>query len=629
MLRSADMPVLLMVLVHLTGDTKWINAPYLPARDLAFFPDESGGFSEQIQSEICDAACNALIKLGETSSGSSFSPDDALYSKMMSVCVGEHIPDEYREMMLEEMRFKPRFPSWDKAPHKNVLNNTNILIIGAGMSGLCAAIKFKEANIPFEIVEKNSDLGGTWHENRYPGVGCDVPNHFYSYSFEPNPNWSEYFSTGQEINEYFHNCADKHKITEKIQFDTTVEAAEFDSSTSEWRVQIKNSDGSIHNRLFNIVIFATGQLNHPKYPNITGRKVFKGTHFHTARWPQSVSLKGKKVAIIGTGASAMQLAKSVADEADTLDIFQRSAQWAIPTRDYHRTVSPEKKWLLNNVPLYANWYRFSLVWRFSDRLLATVRRDPDWPHPERSLNARNDKHREALTKYINDEIGEEPEILQKVTPDYPPYAKRILVDNEWFKTLKRKNVNLITDDIREIKESSICTKNNKEYEIDIIIYATGFNASHTLANIDVKTKDGFSLNDHWGEDNPRAYLGITVPKFANLFFLYGPNTNLGHGGSIIFITECQVRYILASVIHMIENRIGCIECKQTVHDEYNKNLDNEHSELIWAHPGVNSWYKNKLGRIVSIMPWRLVDYWNFTSTPNFDDFNMLEKDTTN
>ena len=621
-IAEADIPVLLMVLVHLTGERKWIEAPYLPARDLAFFPDKSGGLLQELQDEIRAAALRVMLAYLAGTHVMPKNPSRETYLQMMSVCMGEPIPPEYLDMMLEEMQFQERDVDWSAPPADGDLREFKCLIVGAGMSGLCAAIKFDKAGIPFDMVDKNAGLGGTWFENKYPGVGCDVPNHFYSYSFWTNADWTEYFSSGDEIETYFKGCADNFKITDRIQFEKTVLSAEYDPGTLLWDVAIARKSGDIETKTYNAVVVATGQLNLPKMPDILGSEDFRGISFHSSQWPKELSLSGKRVAVIGTGASAMQLAPSVAVEAEELVIFQRSAQWAIPTRDYHRAVSPRKKWLLKHVPFYAEWFRFGQVWRYSDRLLASVRKDPDWPYPERAMNARNDRHREVLTNYMYEQLGDDEVLCQKALPSYPPYGKRILVDNNWFKTLKRSNVDLVTDPISHIGDHFIATQNGANFEADVIVYATGFNAHQTLGNIQISIKGSASLNDVWGEDDPRAYLGITAPGFPNLFFLYGPNANLGHGGSIIFISELQVRYILTLLMKMIEGGIKEIDCRRDIHDAYNQRLDDEHAELIWTHPGMQSWYKNTQGRIVSIMPWRVVDYLKFTHDPTLEDYHV-------
>ena len=320
----------------------------------------------------------------------------------------------------------------------------------------------------------------------------------------------------------------------------------------------------------------------------------------------------------------MQLARTTADVTKRLLIFQRSAQWAIPSRDYHRSVSVAKRWLLNHVPFYARWYRFTLAWRFGDHLHPAIKRDPEWEHPERAVNKRNDRHRKFLTDYIVAELGDSDDLLDKVLPAYPPYGKRILVDNEWFKTVARDDVDLVTSAIARVTPTCVVTESGEEHDVDVIILATGFETTRLLWPMEVRGRNGQTIRELWGEDDSRAHLGITVPGFPNLFCLYGPNTNLGHGGSIVFVAECQVRYLLACLMRMLEGDIGAMECTQQAYDDYNERLDAEHAGMIWTHPGMDTWYRNKHGRVVSVMPWRLVDYWKMTREPNFDDYHLSE-----
>lgn len=619
-LTAADIPVLQMVLVHLTGDRRWIEPPFLPVREVSIFADESGGLPDTVQQIVRDAALDALEAFHAGRLVPPPRPSDEQFSEMMSVCVGESIPLEYVPMMLEEMGQRQRDPEWHTPPRAEQLQAFEVLVIGAGMSGICAAAKLEHSGIPYTVVEKNPRLAGTWYENKYPEVGCDVPNHFYSYSFRPNLDWSGYYSKGDEIEAYLTQCAHEFGVVEKIRFNTEVLSATYDEQTAKWRVILRLADGSTQTVTANVVVSATGQLNRPKMPAIDGLESFAGPMFHTARWPSEVALAGKRVAVIGTGASAMQLARTTAEQVDRLLIFQRAPQWAIPSRDYHRTVSPQKKWLFRHVPFYAGWYRFTLAWRFSDQLLRTIERDPEWPHPERSVNIRNDRQRERLTEYILSELGDRTDLIDKVLPDYPPYGKRILIDNDWFKTVKRENVELITDAVTRITPAGIVTADGIEHPVDILILATGFEATRMLWPMDVRGVGGQSLRDLWGDDDAAAYLGMTMPGFPNLFCLYGPNTNLGHGGSIIMITECQVRYLLGCLMRMIEEGVMSIECRQEIYENFNDRLDAEHAKLIWSSPGLNNWYRNKAGRVVSVMPWRLVDYWQFTREPNFDEY---------
>jgi 4-hydroxyacetophenone monooxygenase len=621
-LAAADVPVLLMVLHHLTGDHRWLDAPYRPVREISIFADESGGLPPAVQDEVRAAALDILEALQAGRLTPPPLPDRATFQKMMSVCVGELIPAEYVPMMLEEMGLEARAPTWPAPPPAASIAQFEVLIIGAGVSGICAAAQFREAGIRYTVLEKNATLGGTWHDNKYPEVGCDVPNHFYSFSFRPNADWSGYYSKGDEIEAYLCRCAEEFGILDRVRFNTEVLSARYDERTARWQVTVRQPDGELATLSANVLVSATGQLNRPKMPTIEGLADFEGPLFHTARWRSDVPLDGRRVAVIGTGASAMQLARSVAARAQSLTIYQRSPQWAVPSGDYHRQVSDGKKWLLRHVPFYMGWYRFTLAWRFSDQLLRTLERDPAWPHPERAVNARNDRHRERLTEYLLDALGERSDLVAKCLPDYPPYGKRILIDNDWFKTLKRDNVELVTDDIARLTAQGVETADGVTREADVVILATGFEATRLLWPVEFTGRDGESLRSRWGDDDASAYLGLTVPGFPNLFCLYGPNTNLGHGGSIIMIAECQVRYVLGCVMKMITDGVQAIECREEVCADYVARLDAEHAKLVWTSPGLDNWYRNKAGRVVSVMPWRLVDYWRYTLAPDFDDYHV-------
>jgi 4-hydroxyacetophenone monooxygenase len=290
-----------------------------------------------------------------------------------------------------------------------------------------------------------------------------------------------------------------------------------------------------------------------------------------------------------------------------------------PTDDYHAPVAEGDKWCLEHVPYYANWYRFWLFWTLADSFLPFLILDPTWEHPERSANAMNDGIRSMLIEYVTAQIGDDPELLAKVVPSYVVGGKRLLRDNgSWLRALRRENVEVVTEPIRRIIETGIVTDAG-EVPVDAIIFATGFKADHFLWPMKVRGSGGLDLNRHWGDD-PRAYLGITVPGFPNLFCLYGPNTNLVHGGSIIFHSECQVRYILGCLRLLLEDGRASMDCKPQVHDDFNVKVDEANSARTWGMPGVSSWYKNSKGRITQNWPWRLVDYWSATREPNRDDF---------
>ena len=372
----------------------------------------------------------------------------------------------------------------------------------------------------------------------------------------------------------------------------------------------------------NALISAVGALNRPRLPDIPGRDSFQGPAFHSAEWQHQHDLRGKRVAVIGTGASAFQLGPEVAKVASRLLVFQRSPPWMVPNPRYHARVSDAKKWLLRHVPSYARWYRFLLFYPGSDGLLPSLVVDPEWPNQERSVNAMNDFMREYFTQYMIEQIGDDPALRAKVVPTYPPFIKRMLQDNgTWLATLKRDNVDLVTDGIEAITPEGIRTVDGTTHPVDVIVYATGFHANRFLWPMEIIGRDGVSLRERWG-DEPRAYLGITVPGFPNLFCLYGPGTNLAHAGSIIFHSECQVRYVTECLASLLSRGLAAMDCRRDVHEAYAARFDERHTTMVWSHGGATSWYKNAQGRILNTSPWRLVDYWGWTRHPNLSDFEL-------
>lgn len=621
-LEHASVATLMMAIVHLTGDAGILDGPIRPQRPLP--GEHDGGLSDEDKAAVRARALEALRAYRDRGCTLPPPPSPATIRAMMSFLVGEEVPDEYVPMFLEEMALDSgdaRGVDWSRVPAAR-RESARVVVIGAGMSGILAAIRLEQAGIPYVVIEKNDGVGGTWLENRYPGCRVDVANHFYSYSFEPNHDWPEFFSQRAELHQYFEDCADRYRVRSRIRFATEVVGARWNEDAGRWAVRVRPRGGAEETLPADALISAVGQLNRPRLPDIPGRDSFAGPAFHSAEWQEQHDLRGKRVAVIGTGASAFQLAPEVAKAASRLLVFQRSPPWMVPNPRYHARVGAAKKWLLHHVPYYARWYRFLLFWPGSDGLMPSLVIDPEWPHPERSVNAMNDVMREYFTQYMREQIGDDAALLAKVVPTYPPFIKRMLQDNgTWLATLKRDNVDLITEPIAAITPRGVRCADGVEHDVDVIVYATGFHANRFLWPMEIVGRDGVTLRERWG-DEPRAYLGITVPGFPNLFCLYGPGTNLAHAGSIIFHSECQVRYVMACLAALLGGGFRAMECRQEVHDAYAARFDARHATMVWSHPAENSWYKNAQGKVFTTSPWRLVDYWTWTREPNLDDFEL-------
>jgi 4-hydroxyacetophenone monooxygenase len=620
-LAQADLRVLVMCLFHLTGDGKWLEAPYRPARDVRLIGDPSAGFDDNVQREIRETM--AALLADRVPRPAVDDPGEALFERMMSICLGETVPAEYVPMMRQDMGFAERDVHWTRGRPEPL--DLDVVIAGAGVSGLCLAAKLDALGVPFTVLEKNPEVGGTWFENRYPGCGVDTPNHFYSYAFAPNPDWSRYFSLRDEIQAYLERCADEFGLRRRIRFGTTLAEARWDDDARRWELTLRTSDGGTQSLRAAVLVCATGHFSEPLDVRFSGAADFAGEMFHTARWPADARLKGKRVGVIGTGASAMQAVPTIADDAAALTIFQRTAQWARPVAEYRLAMDPAARLLFSAVPYYARWYRFTEFWRYGDGLLRTLRKDPAWSDPQRSLNRTNDRHRREMTDYIRAQLSARPELIERCVPHYPPFGKRILIDNGWFETLCRAHVALVTDAIERIEPEGVRTADGRLHALDVLVHATGFRTSHLAAQVEIVGRDGVRLADDWADENPSAYLGISVPKFPNLFVMYGPNTNMGHGGSVMWLAETQARYLCACLVAMAERGVAAVECPEELRSAYTGEVDALHERLVWTHPGMTTYYRNRHGKVRSPMPFRLVDYWARTRGAGLDDFLLTAK----
>lgn len=619
---EADLRVLLMVLFHLSGDRRWLSPPFRPKRDVRLVADPGAGLAPRVQAEIRASALELLG--GEVPGPAITDPGDALMQEMMSACLGEEVPAEYAPVTREEMGFVSRDAAWREPPGADALARYPVLIVGAGVCGIALGVRLGRLGIPYTIVEKNSDLGGTWFDNRYPGCGVDTPNHSYSFSFGPRHPWSRYFSPREEILTYLEETARRFGVHRHLRLQTRLMDASWDEAACCWTATLCGPSGT--ERLSaRVLVSAIGQLNDPSTPYLQGAERFQGMQFHSALWPDALDVAGRHVAVVGTGASAMQIVPSIADTVESLTIYQRSPQWARPVPGYHDLIGEGTQWLLDHAPFYGQWFRFTMFWRYGDGLLPFLRKDPDWPHPERSLNRINDRHREEMTAFIESELEGMPEIARRCIPTYPPYGKRILLDNGWYRTLRKPGVELVSEPIAHIDEGAVVTADGVHRNADVLVMATGFKVGEMAARLGITGRGGRALRQAWADDDPTAYVGLTVPGFPNFFCMLGPNSGLGHGGSTMFQAECQARYISASVVQMVEGGLGAMEVRQDVHDDYVRRVDAEHEQMIWSHPGMTTYYRNARGRVFSVMPWRLVDYWAMTHDPDLAEYHLTPR----
>ncbi len=605
-LAHAGVPALMMSMIHMSGDNSLLDGDIKP--NTAMLGEINGYLSEEQQTEVRRRALEVVKQYRDQGCQLPPLPEDDTIRRMLAFIVGEEVPEEYVPMMLEEMNLggeDSRAFHWQESVTEEVRQQFQVVIIGAGVGGILAGIRLQEADIPYRIFEKNPDVGGTWFENTYPGARVDTPNYFYCYSFEPNHDWSQYYSKQPELQAYLRRCADDYEVSPHLQLDTAVTSVVYDEARQLWEVKTRRGDGSEETVLANAVISAVGQLNQAKIPDFSGRESFAGPQFHSAQFQHQHELTGKRVAVVGTGASAFQLVPAIVDTVAELKVFQRSPVWMFPNPVYHDVVPDEVKWCLKHLPFYARWYRFLLFWPASDGLLPSLVMDPEWPRPDQAVSELNDFSRVVMTDWIESQVEDNPELQD---------------NGSWLGALQKPNAELITDGISEITESGIrCGE--ELYEVDVIIYATGFDNHNWLYPMEVVGRDGRALAEEWGDD-PKANLGITVPGYPNFFCIYGPGTNLAHAGSLVFNSECQVRYILGCIETLLEQGFQTIECTEGANQDYNQRLQDWVKQLVWSHDGTTNWYKNSKGNVTANLPWRLVDYWEWTRKPDLSQYHL-------
>lgn len=464
------------------------------------------------------------------------------------------------------------------------------------------AIQLKKAGVQqVTIFEKAADVGGCWRDNTYPGAACDVPSHLYSFSFEPKHDWSRKYAQQAEIHAYLKHCARKYGVLEQIRFNTEVASASFDEARALWRVSL--ASGEVHEA--QVLVSACGQLNRPLIPNLKGLSNFVGEQFHSARWDHSVPLAGRRVAVIGTGASAIQFVPEIAPQVAQLSVFQRSAPYVIAKSD--RPYGKLEHALLSHLPLLQSLSRCLQYWSHEARALGFTKFASLMAIPKFSFLRR-------LQKQVSD-----PVLRQQLTPDYPVGCKRILISNDYYGALTRSNVAVIGEEISEVTATGVITSDGKQHAADVLIYGTGFKALDFLAPMQIAGRDGRDLNQAW-RDGAEAYLGITVSGFPNLFMLYGPNTNLGHN-SIVFMLESQIGYVIQAV-QALARGVRVLEVKADVQQVFNARLQQLIKRSVWD-ADCTSWYKTASGKNTNNWPGFTFEYRQATRQLKLGDFQTV------
>ena len=622
-LAVADLPALLVALAQVTGDDTYLDPRLRPRAEVPAVGGIDQGGYDDAQKELARALCMRGLQAYRDSGFAAVADPDSDRLRVLLAFFAPGASEEYLPLLAHELDLPhdSGAPGWtlaEVAPGRDF----RVAVIGAGLSGLAAAHRARQAGLDVVVFDKNAGAGGTWFENTYPGCRLDTHNYAYAYSFAQKPDWPFFFSTAESIRAYFADFAVTTGVEDAIRYSTRVTALVWDSANATWLVTSTGPDGE-RSESFHAVISAVGQLNVPQIPAVPGLDTFAGDSFHTARWRHDVDLTGKRVAVVGTGASAFQVVPAIAGHVGEMSVFQRNAPWTLPTPRYMDRIEEPQLELFRSVPSYAAWFRFYQFWTSVEGRRRFVQADPAWTGAPATVSAANAELREALLAFHRERFADRPDLAEKTAPTYPPGAKRMLRDNgAWAAALKQDNVHLVTETIAEVAPAGIRTADGVEHELDVIIWATGFNASHFLESLQVTGVGGVDLHDSWGGD-ARAYLGITVPNFPNLFCIYGPNTNLVVNGSTVLFSELSAEYILRAVRGLLERGEAALDVREDVYERYNQEIDAENRLMAWGAAEVSSWYKNARGRVSQVWPFPILDYWSSTLYVDLDDYHRV------
>ncbi|HVY81255.1 MAG TPA: NAD(P)/FAD-dependent oxidoreductase [Steroidobacteraceae bacterium] len=540
----------------------------------------------------------------------------------LSLIVGDPIKEEALDLMIEETALDPwaRSLRWRAAPDPQRLERFSVTIIGAGMGGLNAAVQLQRAGIRYSIIEKNSGVGGTWYENRYPGARVDTPSRSYTNLFGVDFPCPYAYGTHVENQKYYDWVADEFGLRERITFDTEVRSLTWDETAAMWEIGMDGPDGPRTVRS-NAVISGVGFLNRPNMPTIEGMADFQGRSWHTARWPADADLRGKRIAVIGTGCTGYQLVPELALEAGHVTVFQRTPQWLFPVPGYLAQSPPQLLWLDRNLPFHTNFMRFRQFYGSGPDFAKIFDIDPSFqdPHCCSEVNkAARDRSIEFLQKKLRD-----PRLVALMTPDHPPWSARPVVvdpDHCILDAIQRDNVTLVTQGIARINRTGIEAGDGTQHDVDVIVYATGFRANDFLYPMKITGRGGLTIEKLWESDGARAYLGCMMPGFPNLWVLYGPNTN--GGLPVAQFHEMTTLYAMQCMEQLILDGKRTIEVKEAAYWRYNRLVDEGNSKKVWSDPRAHNYWWTKHGRTASQIPFTGYEVRQFLLRPNFADLDI-------
>ncbi len=554
-------------------------------------------------------------------------PSDEEIRHIMDLVLGEPTKDEHFEVRRNMLAFE-KFPFFYRPPDGplEVPEGFAVAIIGAGFAGLGMAVQLEQLGIPYTIFERRSEIGGVWSLNKYPDIRVDTLSITYEFSFEEQYPWTEYFARGEEVRGYLEQIARRYGVFPHIRFGHALESAVFDEESSTWKLSLTGPDGTAVEHEANAIVSASGLFATPKIPDIPGAAEFQGTILHPTQWNEEHDLRGQRVAVIGNGSTGVQLLSPIAREAAQVHVFQRTPQWIAPREHYGEAVEPEVRWLLDKMPGYWNWCRYtSMIGLFTwheDFLIP----DEEWEKQGGHITQKSDELRQFLTGYVHEQVGDRPDLVENLVPDYAPMVRRPVVDNGWYKALTRDNVELVTEGIVRLTPTGIETADGQHRDFDTIVFATGYDVARYLWPAEYHGRRGLALQKLWNEISPRAYLGMLVPGFPNFFVLYGPNSQPVSGGiSLPSWFQIWAAYIAQSLSMMLEGGHRTVEVSESAFERYNERIDAEAAGLAFVKDEGSverNYYVNESGRLQVNTPLETGDLYEMSKVPRRADLEF-------
>lgn len=617
-LHATDPSLLLTCLAHLTGDLshleRWANA-FEPVgyRNAVSVYTVDDAVAEEIRQEL-------LTVLSRQQFSAAPELTEALFRRLVDFATGEQVDDEFIPLLLEQAGFRTDLPELASRPRPS--EDFHVAVLGAGMVGINAGVALGTAGYSYTILEQQEGFGGVWRGNSYPGAAVDTPSHYYSFSFDLNPEWSRYYPTGEEYLGYLEDVAERHGVTDHVEFGCRVTDLVWDEDSGQWTVTYRQG-GRDHTLQARVVVTALGVLNTPSRPPLPGEEEFAGRIVHAAEWDPSLDLTGKRVAVLGTGCTAVQVVASTADEVAEMAVIQRQPHWIAPGFMVSDPVPEPLVDAMRQVPFLQHWFRLRNYWFASDNNFDKARIDPNWDPNKISRSAANDTLMQVCLRLLDETFGDDAEMKAKLTPDFPPYAKRIIKDPGYLETLKKPHVSLHNGVIEKLTRDSVVISDGTEFTCDVLILATGFQVEY-LSSLNIVGRDGVTLRDQWGLD-PKAYLGVTVPNFPNFFVTVGPNSAANHGGGHNLVGEEHVHYLMECLDRMTRENLHSIAPTEEATATYSADIDERLDKTVWQHGGTaHGYYRNAAGRARIQNPYRMVDYWHMTRAPRWEDFDVRE-----